>query len=97
VKINFSSEAKQDLRDGFHFYEQQESGLGIYFLESLYSDVDSLKIFSGTHEVHFSKYHRALSKRFPFAIYYTISGNIIDVHAVVSCRRNPIWLKNKLK
>jgi hypothetical protein len=45
----------------------QQEGLGAYFLEALSTDIESLKLFSGIHEVHFEKYHRLLSKRFPFA------------------------------
>lgn len=34
---NFKS-AKNDLREGFYFYESQQAGLGTYFLETLSSD-----------------------------------------------------------
>jgi len=95
--IRFLSPAKHDLRDGFRFYEEKERGLGSYFLESLYADIDSLRLFAGIHEVYFEKYHRALSKRFPYAIYYTLSDNVVYIHAVINCRRNPKWIKNKLK
>lgn len=37
MKISFLSHARQDLRAGFHFYDDKESGLGAYFLESLYA------------------------------------------------------------
>ena len=52
-------------------------GLGLYFLESLYSAIDSLKLFAGIHSIHFKKYYRLLSKRFPFAIYYKIDKNTV--------------------
>ena len=47
MKIHFLSPAKDDLRAGFRFYEEKEEGIGVYFLESLYSDIDSLLIFHG--------------------------------------------------
>jgi len=97
MTILFLSPAKQDLRNGFRFYEINEVGLGSYFLESIYADIDSLRIFAGIHELYFKKYYRALSKRFPYAIYYTISDKIIEIHAVIDCRRNPEWIKRKLK
>lgn len=97
MKISFLSHARDDLRAGFYFYDDKESGLGAYFLESLYADIDSLKIFAGIHEIHFVKYYRALSKRFPYAIYYTVSGEIIKIHAVIDCRQNPQLLRNRLK
>jgi hypothetical protein len=30
------------------FYERQETGLGWYFLDSLFSDIDSLLLYAGT-------------------------------------------------
>jgi len=42
VKIRIFDSAKLDLVVGFIFYEQQECGVGQYFLDSLYSDIDSL-------------------------------------------------------
>ena len=41
-------------------------------------------------------YRRCLSKRFPFAIYYSVDGELIRVHAVLDCRRNPTWIRSRL-
>ena len=35
--------ARDDLSDGFDFYERQQAGLGDYFQESLFSDIESLQ------------------------------------------------------
>ncbi len=53
-------EAQEDLIDGFRFYEKQESGLGDYFLDSLFSDIDSLQIYAAIHPRLFGC-HRLLS------------------------------------
>ena len=70
MKIKILDSANQDLIDGYWFYEKQKAGLGVYFLNTLFSDIESLKIYAGIHSIHFQKYHRLLSKRFPFVIYY---------------------------
>ena len=46
MKIRILDAAAQDLIDGFRFYEMQEAGLGQYFLDSLFADVDSLLIYA---------------------------------------------------
>ncbi len=97
MKIKILKSANQDLVDGYYFYEKQAEGLGGYFLDSLFSDIDSLKIYAGIHTIHFEKYQRLLSKRFPFAIYYHIEQDTVFVHAVLDCRRNPAWIRGKLK
>lgn len=96
MKIKILKSANQDLIDGFYFYEKQGEGLGAYFLDSLYSDIDSLKIYAGIHSIHFKKYHRLLSKRFPFAVYYCVENDVAFIHAVLDCRRDPAWIRKKL-
>ena len=83
--------------EGYHFYELQEAGLGTYFLDTLYSDIDSLRIFGGIHRKAHKNLHRALSKRFPFAIYYTLELETVRVRSIVDCRRNPSWIRQHLR
>ena len=97
MKIKVLPSARQDLVDGYKFYEKQSSGLGSYFKDTLFSDIDSLSMYGGIHLVHYGKYYRLLSKRFPFAVYYTIQHDVVCVFAVLDCRRNPAWIRNKLK
>lgn len=96
MKIEILDEAQEDLIQGFHFYESREPGLGSYFIDCLFSDVDSLLVYAGIHQVVFA-YHRCLSKRFPFAIYYSVQNELVQVHAVLDCRRNPSWIRRRLK
>ena len=95
MRIKILSTAESDLEEGHRFYESQADGLGDYFLDSLYSDIDSLAYFAGIHRLVFG-HHRLLSKRFPFAVYYRITNDEAIVFAVLDCRRNPSWTRNKL-
>ncbi|MCP4157809.1 MAG: type II toxin-antitoxin system RelE/ParE family toxin [bacterium] len=95
MKIKILQSARKDLIDGYRFYEIQSEGVGEYFLDALYSDIDSLIINAGIHPIHFAKFHRLLSKRFPFAVYYRIEGDTALVYAVLDCRRDPAWIRKK--
>jgi len=96
MKVQLLDEAELDLVDGFRFYEAQQAGLGDYFLDSLFSDIDSLQLFAGIHRRHLG-FYRLLSKRFPFAIYYRIAGKVVNVHAVMDCRQNPERIRERLE
>lgn len=96
MKIKILTSASKDLIDGYLFYEKQTEGLGTYFLDTLFSDIDSLTIYAGIHSIYFGKYNRLLSKRFPFAIYYRVENNTTLVYAVLDCRQSPAWIKKKL-
>jgi len=96
MKIKILKSASQDLIDGFRFYEKQSEGLGKYFLDTLFSDIDSLAIYAGIHSIHFEQYYRLLSKRFPFAVYYRIENDTALIYAVLDCRRSPVLIRSKL-
>ena len=97
MRLQILDLAKNDLIQGFHFYEDKEQGLGHYFLVNLYSDIESLKWFGGVHRKVYSAYYRALSKRFPFAIYYTIEEDTVKIRAVVDCRKRPSWIRRHVE
>jgi hypothetical protein len=97
VNIQILDQAEQDLIEGFRFYEDQGSGLGAYFLTNLYADIESLRIYGGIHRVSYKSYCRLLSKRFPFAVYYTVREDTAFIRAVVDCRRDPAWIRRRLQ
>jgi hypothetical protein len=96
VKIEILSLAEQDLLDGYHFYERQAVGLGNYFLENIYLAIESLEKYAGIHLKPHQNYHRLLSKKIPFAIYYTVDNDTTFIQAVVDCRRHPKWIQRHL-
>lgn len=95
MKIRILERAEQDLVAGYFFYESQGQGLGDYFLDSLYSDIDALQLHAGIHPWDFG-FQRALSKRFPYAIYYRVAGEQVQIWAVLDCRQHPDKLRKKL-
>ena len=94
--IILQKEVSDDLNDGKDFYNQREPGVGDYFWDSLLADIESLVLYAGIHRKEHGCY-RMFAKRFPYAIYYDIVDNIAYVVAVLSMRRNPSWIKRKIK
>jgi hypothetical protein len=68
MRIKILSSALEDLHSGRLFYQKQGEGLGDYFFDALFSDIDSLALYGGIHKKVFG-FNRLLSKRFPYAIY----------------------------
>lgn len=52
MKIKILPSANEDLINGFYFYERQSAGLGSYFLDTLFSDIDFLILYYGVHPIH---------------------------------------------
>lgn len=97
MKVSVQTSALVDLRKGFWFYEGKERGLGGYFLDSLYSDIDSLQLYAGIHPLHFGGFQRLLSGRFPFAIYYKVDNDVARVAAILDLRRDPASNARRLR
>ena len=93
--IVITQSAQDDLLAGFWFYEQQQSGLGSYFLSNLISDIDDLKITAGVHMSDKGVY-RSLAKKFPYAIYYLRAERAVTLIAVLDTRRAPTWITSRL-
>lgn len=89
--------ARADLAEGYWFYEKQEPGLGDYFLHRIYEDLALLGGIAGIHRRTDSGDYKMIARRFPYAIYYRINLNIVEVHAILDCRRSPDWIKRRLK
>ena len=96
MKIRILDLAERDLQAGFSFYETQHVGIGDFFLDSIYSEIDSLLLYAGIHRKIFG-YHRQLCRRFPFAIYYKLDGGQVFVWRVLDLRRDPIWIQKQIR
>ena len=94
--VEISSDAEEDLVEGYWFYERQSSGLGDYFRSCLIADIESLAYYGGVHANEYG-FHRALSKRFPFCIYYRMDEDRVIVAAVLDARRDPLWIRRRLE
>lgn len=95
MKLRLLRSAIEDLADGRSFYDLQQPGVGDYFFDSLFSDIDSLASKAGIHSLHF-EFHRALASRFPYAIYYKILDGEVVVFRVLDCRRDPRRIADEL-
>jgi plasmid stabilization system protein ParE len=96
VKIKILPSALEDLDRGRRFYARQGKSVGDYFLDSLFSDIDSLELYAGIHLKVFD-FHRLLAKRFPYAVYYKVDGDVCIVFRVLDCRQEPEKTTDALK
>jgi len=85
-----------DLAEARDFYDSQAEGLGSYFLDALFTEVESLRLYAGIHRKVFG-FHRLLVTRFPYAIYYKIESDEAIIYRVLDCRQDPKRVRHELK
>ena len=96
MKVSILPSAKRDLERGVRFYENQQQGLGGYFLDSIGSDIDSIAALGGIHPLR-RDHHRFLATRFPYWIYYRIDRDTAYVAAVLDARQDPAKILRREK
>ena len=95
MQIVFLDQVESDLSAGRSFYEEQEPGVGEYFVNSILADIDSLILFAGVLRKQFG-FHRMLGRTFPFAIYYRTTEDKVMIYAILDMRSKPTWLRSEL-
>jgi plasmid stabilization system protein ParE len=96
MKIRILRSALEDLAAGREFYDRQREGVGGYFFDSLFTEIDSLVLYAGIHRMQFG-HHRLLAKRFPYAVYYRVVGGEAVVYRVLDCRQDPKLIRHALQ
>ncbi len=97
MRVRILTSALHDLASGYEFYEKQGQGLGDYFYNSVFADIDSIALYGGIHR-QIMGYHRLLTRRFPYAVYYKQeSDQSVIVYRVLDCRQNPIKIRRELE
>ena len=96
MRVKMLDSAHQDMLDGYWFYERQGVGLGDYFADTLYGEIDSLALYAGIHNRKFG-FYRAISRKFPYSIYYEIEEGEARVYGVLDGRRDPSLIYSHLQ
>jgi plasmid stabilization system protein ParE len=88
--------ARQDIADGFAWYEQQSLGLGLEFVRCIEAAVVSIQRHPEMYPMVLANYRRALVRRFPYVVFYEIEPERIVIYAVFHCAQDPLKWKARL-
>lgn len=97
MRLTYTDRAKEDLELAFDWYEEQQYGLGIEFLDCLEATIEIITSTPKLYAIHHAIFRRALIRRFPFSIFYTLEkiaerqpqSKEIIVHAIFDNRQDP--------
>jgi plasmid stabilization system protein ParE len=89
TKYRFTSAALSELRETTLYYEQQEKGLGVKFLDEIDATVDRMLRFPRAWHPVSARSRRCRTHRFPFGLLYQVRPDEILITAVMDLRRDP--------
>lgn len=96
MKVKILLSGIKGIEVGKEFYDSQEKGVGNYFLETIFSEIESLRLHGGIHRKVFG-YFRLLARKFPYAIYYIKEEDVVIVYRILDCRRDPDFHRKSLQ
>lgn len=88
-RLVYRSEAFADVAEAFSWYQAQRADLGREFDAALHSTVTLLRQAPELGPVVHRGLRRILLSRFPYAIYYSLTEDLLEIRAVLHTRRNP--------
>jgi len=89
VRVRFRREAVQDVVDARAWYDAEAGGLGDAFAASLENLIGVITEFPKAFPDIAAGRRRALLERFPYALYYRVDRDVIEVLACLHTSRAP--------
>ncbi len=89
-------EARTELLDTFQWYQEQRSGLGFDFKLCVDEVFSKLHKHPSIYKKVYNDIRRAVTRRFPFGIFYIIKNDNVIILAVLHARRDPTNWKNRI-
>ncbi len=87
--IEAESAVEADVEAAFDWYEGEEPGLGFEFLAELRAAYERIVDQPFGYQDIRSGIRRALTGRFPYAVYFSVEGETIVIVAVLPTARDP--------
>ena len=89
--------ADLDVAAAYEWYERERAGLGLQFLDQLATTYDRIAQDPLGYQDLESGVRRALLRRFPYAVYFTVEADVAVVLAVLHMGRNPAEWQRRLR
>ena len=89
MRVRFRLEAARDVEGARGWYDEQRGGLGDAFAASLEDVIRLIAEFPEAFPEIAVSHRRALLHRFPYAVYYRLEAQVIDVLACLHTSRSP--------
>ena len=91
-RVVFRRAAKEEFEDATAWYQERRLGLGEQFVSEINEAIERAVEHPQQYPVVFGDVRRTVSRRFPFAVYFRVRGDMLVVLAVFHGRRNPaVW------
>jgi len=89
-------QAEADLAEAFNWYEERRNGLGFEFLTEVRSILRIIGENPLRHPAIYRNARRALTRKFPYKIFYLFEADKVEVIGVVHAKRHPQFWQQRV-
>jgi len=92
VELIIRPEAEADALQAFRWYNEQVPGLGQEFLDEVDSALEHVRANPEGSRKVYREFRRILTRRFPYAVFYSVQTGRAVVFAILHTARDPrLW------
>ncbi len=96
MTVRLHPEAEGEFRDAVIWYEHQRVGLGAEFILCIDEAMERIRRNPEAYPKVYKSSRRIVVRRFPFALFYDVSGTELRVLAIFHSKRDPgRWKKRR--
>ena len=95
--IRFTPEADAELTEARQWYAHQRQDLDLEFMECIDEALSRVVRRPNLYPIVYRNLRRVVVRRFPFAVFYEVTADEIQVIAVFHSRRNPERWKSRVR
>jgi plasmid stabilization system protein ParE len=88
-RVTIRSRARDDIRDGRDWYQEKSPDLAIRFGRKINDVILAITDQALIHAKIYRNIRRAMTRRFPYAIYFIVEGDRVIVFRVLHQARDP--------
>ncbi|MDY6912835.1 MAG: type II toxin-antitoxin system RelE/ParE family toxin [Planctomycetota bacterium] len=88
-RLIIQADAESEFIESYRWYEEQSTGLGEEFLRCVDACLLSIQRNPKQYAIVHKKVRRALTRRFPFGVFYLVERDAVVVLAIFHLSRDP--------
>ena len=93
--IRFTPQADAELAEARQWYARQRENLDVEFMQRIDESLSRIARNPNSYPIVYRTLRRAIVRRFPFAVFYQVIADEIEVVAVFHSRRDPEKWKSR--
>jgi plasmid stabilization system protein ParE len=95
LELVLRPEAEADALEAYRWYNEQLPGLGDDFLAEVERTIETIRTNPETNRKLHREFRRALTRRFPYGVFYAVRDSRIVVFAILHTARDPRLWRNR--